>query len=185
MVHSVELLFDAETDVAVRRIWDDLMACGVRSQAAHRSPSNRPHVTLTVSERMDDAVTEALSSAMGHLPLDCLIGAPLLFGGRSITLARLVVPSQALLAAHADVHRICLPHMINGVLPHAEPGSWTPHVTLARRLAPDQLATALALEGVGRDLPARAIGLRYWNGDARSEYRISPLRAPRQDPIHE
>ena len=172
MVHSVELLFDVETDAAVRRIWDDLMDCGVRSQAAHRSPSNRPHVTLTVAERMDDAVTEALSPAMVHLPFDCLIVAPPLSGGRAITLARLVVPSAELLHLHTEVHRICLPHMADGVLPHAEPGSWTPHVTLARRLAPDKLAAALTLEDVGRDLPARAVGLRYWDGDAKREYRI-------------
>ena len=64
MVHSVELLFDAGTESAVRGIWDDLMAAGVRSQAAHKSPSNRPHVTLTVADRMDDAVTAALRPAL-------------------------------------------------------------------------------------------------------------------------
>ncbi len=173
MVHSVELLFDSDTESAVRGIWDDLMAVGVRSQAAHTSPSNRPHVTLTVADRMDDAVTAALSPALAQLPLPCRIGAPMLFGGRSITLVRLVVPSAGLLALQADVHRICLPHMPNGPLANAEPGQWTPHVTLARRMAPDQLPMAMSLKAVGRDVRAAAVGLRHWDGDAKREYRIS------------
>ncbi len=67
MVHSVEVLFDSETESAIRGIWDGLMAVGVRSQAAHKSPSNRPHVTLTVADRMDDAVTAALRPALARL----------------------------------------------------------------------------------------------------------------------
>jgi 2'-5' RNA ligase len=171
MVHSVELLFDAETESVVRGIWDDLMAVGVRSQAAHTSPSNRPHVTLTVADRMDDAVTAALSQALARLPLCCRIGAPMLFGGRSITLARLMVPSAELLALQAEVHRICLPHMADGALPNAVPGSWTPHVTLARRLSPDLLPRALPR--VGREIRGRITGLRHWDGNAKVVHPIS------------
>ena len=173
MVHSVELLFDTETESSVRGIWDDLMAIGVRSQAAHTSPSNRPHVTLTVADRMDDAVTAALRPALARLPLHCRIGAPMLFGGRSITLVRLVVPSAELLALQAEVHRICLPHMADGPLAHAEPGQWTPHVTLARRLVPDQLPQALAHLQLGRELRGRITGLRHWDGNAKVVHPIS------------
>ena len=158
MVHSVELLFDCDTESAVRGIWDDLMALGVRSQAAHTSPSNRPHVTLTVADRMDDAVTAALSPALAQLPLPCRIGAPMLFGGRSITLVRLVVPSAGLLALQADVHRICLPHMPNGPLANAEPGQWTPHVTLARRMAAGVAGLALAAFGIVPVAAAHTVG---------------------------
>lgn len=167
MVHSVELFFDTETESAVRRIWDDLAAVGVRSQAAHRSPSNRPHVTLTVAERMDDAVTAALRPVLAQLPLDCRIGAPMLFGGRTITLVRLVVPSAELLALQADVHRICLAHMPDGPLANAEPGTWTPHVTLARRMAPDLLPRALTVQEVSREIRGRITGLRHWDGNAK------------------
>jgi 2'-5' RNA ligase len=170
MVHSVELLFDADTESAVQRIWDDLMTAGVRSQAAVRSPSNRPHVTLTVAERMDDAVTAALRPVLARLPLDCRVGAPMLFGGRSVTLVRLLVPSAELLALQADVHRICLAHMPDGPLPNAEPGSWTPHVTLARRVAPDQLPEALPL--LGREIHGRITGLRHWDGNAKVVHPI-------------
>ncbi|MCH9768232.1 MAG: 2'-5' RNA ligase family protein, partial [Actinomycetia bacterium] len=140
MVDSVELLFDTDTEAAVRRIWDDLSAEGLPSQAAHTSASNRPHVTLTAAGRLAPDATVALRPALTQLPLNCLIGAPMLFGGR--ILVRLVVPSAQLLALQAQVHRICLPHMLDAPLPHVAPGSWTPHVTLARRIAPDQLPTA-------------------------------------------
>ncbi|MCH9667101.1 MAG: 2'-5' RNA ligase family protein [Actinomycetia bacterium] len=173
MVHSVELLFDDQTDLVVRRIWDDLAAAGVRSQAAHTSATNRPHVTLTVAGRMDDAVSAALRPALMRLPLDCLIGAPMVFGGRSATLVRLVVPSAELLGLHAEVHRICLPHMGDGPLAHAEPGTWTPHVTLARRIPPEQLSKALAVPTLGRDIRGRLTGLRHWDGDAKVVHPIS------------
>ncbi|SEH80781.1 2'-5' RNA ligase superfamily protein [Mycolicibacterium rutilum] len=173
MVHSVELVFDEATDAAVRRCWDDLMRAGVRSQAGHTSPSNRPHVTLTVAEEMADTVDDALVPVLDRLPLPCTIGAPMLFGGRVFTLVRLVVPSADLLALHTQVHEACLPHMPKGALPHADPGHWTPHVTLARRLPPEQLATALSLRSVGRDLSGRIVGLRHWDGNNRVEHPIS------------
>ncbi|MDZ4267777.1 MAG: 2'-5' RNA ligase family protein [Mycobacterium sp.] len=173
MVHSVELLFDPETDSAVEQIWADLMAAGVRSQAAHRSPSNRPHITLTVSERMDDTIDAALRPVLARLPLDCRIGAPLLFGSRAITLVRLVVPSAELLSLHAEVHRICLAQTPDGPLAHAEPGAWTPHVTLARRLAPDVLPRALALPQVSDEIRGRITGLRHWDGNSKV---VHPIR---------
>ena len=45
MVHSVELVFDPDTEAAVRRIWDGLREAGIASQA----PASRPHATLTVA----------------------------------------------------------------------------------------------------------------------------------------
>ena len=173
MVHSVELLFDPHTDAAVRRIWDDLAAAGLPSQANHRSPTNRPHVTVTVAGDMADAVDDALGPLLDLLPLDGLIGAPMLFGGRTITLVRLLVPSAGLLALHREVDRVCRPHTPDGPLAHAAPGQWTPHVTLARRLAPEQLPAAMAVPGLGSDIACRITGLRHWDGDARVEHPIS------------
>jgi len=172
VVHSVELLFDPDTESAIRSIWDDLTEAGVRSQAGHKAPSNRPHVTLTVAEGMDEPVNDALRPVVQRLPLACTIGAPMLFGRRDFTLVRLVVPSPGLLSLHAEVQSACLPHMPTGPLPHSEPGQWTPHVTLARRVPGDQLQSALALKSVGRELSATAVGLRHWDGNSKCEYRI-------------
>jgi 2'-5' RNA ligase len=173
MVHSVELTFDPDSDAVVRAAWDALAGAGVKSQASHASPSNRPHVTLTVAEHMDDAVNEALRSVLWRLPLACTIGAPMLFGRRTFTLVRLVVPSADLLALHAEVHQLCLPHMPSGLLPHAGPGQWTPHVTLARRVNADLLGTALTLKSVSREFAATAVGIRHWDGNAKREYPIA------------
>ncbi|MDG4668855.1 2'-5' RNA ligase family protein [Mycobacterium sp. 236(2023)] len=173
MVHSVELLFDADTDAAVRQAWDELAQNGIRSLAGHRSPTNRPHVTLTVAGDMDDAVNDALCPLLDRLPFRCVLGAPMVFGGgRSVTLVRLVVPSADLLELQAEVNRVCRPHMTETPLPHAVPGHWTPHVTLARRIPSDQLPTALALASVTQDIGATAVGLRHWDGNARCEYPI-------------
>lgn len=172
MVHSVELLFDRDADAAIRRIWDDLTEAGVRSQAAHRSPSNRPHVTLAVAETMDDSVNDALRPVLRRLPLRCTIGAPMLFGRRDFTLVRLIVPSAELLSLHAEVHSVCLPHMAAGPLGHSEPGQWTPHVTLARRVPADQLKPALGLKSVGHQLSAAIVGLRHWDGNDKREYPV-------------
>lgn len=173
MVHSVELLFDPDTDAAVRRIWDDLSAAGVRSQAANRSPSNRPHVTLTVAEDMADGVDEALRPLLGMLPFDGLIGAPMLFGARALVLVRLLVPSAPLLDLHREVDRVCRPFVDGAPLPHTAAGQWTPHVTLARRVPPEQLPAAVAVPGFGHDLRCRIVGLRHWDGNNRVEYPIT------------
>lgn len=174
MVHSVELLFDTDTDAAIRQIWTDLADTGIRSLAGHSSPSNRPHVTLIVAEDIGDGIEESLRPVLERLPLDCVIGAPALFGGgRAVTLVRAVVPSAQLLDLHAEVYRICQPHLPNGPLPHTAPGHWTPHVTLARRVPPEQLANAATQRAIFRDLRATAVGLRHWDGNLRVEHPIS------------
>lgn len=172
MVHSVELLFDPDTEAAIRGIWDALAAVGVKSPTSHQHVSNRPHVTLAVAERMDGAVDEALRPLAARLPLACSIGAPMLFGRGPFVLVRLVVPSAELLAFHADVHAVCVPHMAPGPVPHADPGHWTPHVTLARRVPADLLPAAFGVRGLGRDRRATAVGLRHWDGNARIEHPI-------------
>ncbi|MEU0496317.1 2'-5' RNA ligase family protein [Mycobacterium sp. NPDC006124] len=172
MAHSVELLFDEATDAAIRGQWAALADAGLPSQARHRSPTNRPHVTLTVADHVDPAVDAALRELSERLPLPCHVGAPLVFGRSSVVLARLIVPSAALLGLHAAVDEVCAPHVRSEVFPHARPGQWTPHVTLARRLPPADLAAAL--EAVASDdLVGAFAGLRRWDGDARVDTVIA------------
>ncbi len=173
MVHSVELLFDADTEASVRRIWDDLMDSGVRSLANNKSPSNRPHVTLAVAEHMDDAVDDVLRTVLRLLPLSCTIGAPMLFGHGPFALVRSVVPTTELLALQVAVHEVCVPHMSPGPLPHADPGHWTPHVTLARRVPESKLADALTLRRMSRDRRGAGVSLRHWDGNKRVEHPIA------------
>jgi hypothetical protein len=165
MVHSVELIFDPDTEDTVRSIWDALRDNGIRAQ----SPGARPHATLVVADRIDDGVLAVLGGLAGRFPLRARIGAALVFGRTAGILARLVVPSAELLGLHAEVARLGLPYLHPGPLPHTQPGEWTPHVTLARRVEPAQLATALHIAGRPTEIDATAIGLRRWDGATRTE----------------
>ncbi|MBS9534308.1 2'-5' RNA ligase family protein [Mycobacterium sp. M1] len=168
MVHSIELVFDADTEAAIRRIWAGLAGAGVPSQA----PAARPHVTLVVAQRIDPQVEEVLTGVVADPPA-CTLGPPVLFGKGGTVLARLVVPSADLLAVHAEVYRLSLPHLVPHPLPHTAPGQWTPHVTCARHVGPAHLARAARITGRPSEIQGRFAGLRRWQGDTRTEHPIS------------
>jgi hypothetical protein len=169
MVHSVELVFDPDTEAAIRQIWDGLRDWGIPSQA----PASRPHVTLTVAERIEPEVDALLAGLTDRFPLQCVVGAPLLFGRSQLILTRLIVPTVDLLAVHTDVYRLSLPHMQPGPMANSAPGHWTGHTTLARRLHGNQLGRALRIAGRPSEIKGRFIGLRRWDGDKKQEHAIS------------
>lgn len=166
MAHSIELLFDPDTEAVLRRMWDDLAASSVDV----RIPPGRPHVTVVVAERIDPIVDELLRPVARRLPLRCLIGAPVLFGRDPVVLTRLVVPSRELLRLHAEVHRLCNAHLIP--MPNSLPGQWTAHVTLARRVGSAQLGQALPLVTRPPQLVGQFAALRRWDGDQRVDYLL-------------
>jgi 2'-5' RNA ligase len=168
MVHSIELVFDPDTEAAVRRIWADLAAAGIPSQA----PAARPHVTLAVAEGISAGIDELLRPVIQRLPLNALVGAPVLFGHTSAVFARLLVPTSELLALHAEVHRLCGPHLTPAPLANCLPGQWTAHVTLARRVGGEQLGRALRIAGRPAQIEGSFAGLRRWDGDERVEYPL-------------
>jgi 2'-5' RNA ligase len=168
MVHSVELLFDADTEARLRRIWYDLDAADLPS----RVPAGRPHVTVAVAERIAPDVDDLLLPIARRLPIECSVGAPVLFGQSNAVLARLIVPTAELLVLHADVHRICDPHLLPGPLPHSLPGQWTAHVTLARRIEDAQLGPVLRIAVQSNEIRGHLAGLRRWDGTQRVEYPI-------------
>ena len=168
MVHSIELVFDPDTESAIRRIWEGLAAAGIPSQA----PASRPHVTLAVADGISAQVDELLRPVSERLPLACSVGAPVLFGRANVVFARLVVPTGELLALHAEVHRLCLPHMEPKPMANSLPGQWTAHVTLARRVGGPQLGRALRIAGRPAQIDGRFAGLRRWDGKKRAEYPL-------------
>ncbi|WP_199256287.1 2'-5' RNA ligase family protein [Mycolicibacterium mengxianglii] len=183
MAHSIELLFDDDTDAALRQVWNALTAAGVPSQVRVQSATNRPHVTVAVAARIDAAVDDELAALAASLPLVCTLGAPLVFGrppelGATarrgpFTLAHLVVPSPELLELHTRVHRICVPHMPSGPLRHSTPGHWTPHATLGRRISAEQLGLAFAsVPEVTTELHGSFTALRRWDGDDHVEHLL-------------
>jgi 2'-5' RNA ligase len=168
MVHSIELVFDPDTEAAIRHVWEALAGAGIPSQA----PASRPHVTLAVAERIDPEVDELLSPVAQRLPLHCSVGAPVLFGRANVVFARLVVPTSGLLALHAEVHRLCNQHLEPGPMSNSLPGHWTAHVTLARRVGGSQLGRVLRIAGRPSQIDGRFAGLRRWDGNKRAEHLI-------------
>ena len=155
-VVSIELLLDADTEARVRADWEALAAAGHSSLAAHRSPSNRPHITLLARPTLADI---AFTDAIAQLPIRVTLGEPLVFrhGDRGV-LARRVVPSEELLHLHRAVHAAAPP---GPDAAHTLPGEWTPHVTLARRLRLVSLPDALRL--IGPEHTGAGVALRRWD----------------------
>ncbi len=168
MVHSIELLFDRDTEATLRRIWDDLAAADI---GAH-TPAGRPHLTLVVADGIAADVDALLGPVAEQLPLPCTVGAALCLGPTNAILARLIVPTAALLALQAQVYRLSRDHLQPGPGPHSVPDQWTPHVTLARRVAGPALAPALRIAGGPAPIDGSLAGLRRWNGTTRIEYPI-------------
>ncbi|MCJ0978154.1 2'-5' RNA ligase family protein [Rhodococcus sp. ARC_M12] len=167
MVQSAELLLDSGLDAAVRREWSALSEAGLPSQNRHRGESNRPHVTVAVASSMPAAVDDG--DAVRFDPFDVRLGGLVVFGGRTITLARLVVPSSELLDLHARLFEA----VVDRSLEHLEPGRWTPHLTLARRLTPEEAGAAVRLLSADvDDLVGSAVALRRWDGEGKREWRI-------------
>jgi len=166
-ITSIELLLDADAEAAVRAEWDALAAAGLSSMAPHASPSNRPHVTL-LARRGGVPRPLPLALADRALPLPLVLGAPMLFGdGDRRVLVRSVVPSAALLALHAAVRDAA---GVGDDVEHMGQDSWTPHVTLARRMRLADLERALPL--VGDAIDGEGVALRRWDAGTRT---VTPL----------
>ena len=82
-----------------------------------------------------------------------------MFGRAKAVLARLVVPTTELLDVHSEVHRLCLPHLQPGPMANALPGQWTAHVTVARRVMPNQLGRAVRIAGKPPEMKGSVVGL--------------------------
>lgn len=169
MVHSIELLLDPDTEAATRRGWAALSEVGLRSPGQ----TSRPHVTLAVADAISADVDAPLAATTPLLPLRCRIGGLMVFGESRFTLVRQVVPTVELLSLQAEVHRICLPYLTPGPASNTLPGQWSPHLTMARRVDPAQLARAVTIRRLGRDITGSVVGLRRWDGNHRVEYVIA------------
>lgn len=173
MVQTVELLLDPASEALVRAQWQALAAAGLPSQARHTGATNRPHVTLAVAEELPAELEPALRQAAGTLPLPIRLGALVCFGGRRRVLARLVVADRALLDLHAAVAEVVAG--CPGRSPLAEPGRWTPHVTLARGLSTEEVGTAVAVTsppGRPGEVGGTAERCRRYDGRARADWLL-------------
>ena len=184
MVQSIELLFDEEAEAALRGSWAALAAADLPSLASHVGATNRPHVTVAVTETADDdegflPSVDGLQAVfagwdLSRTGLAAVVGSIVLFGGHKHrwVLARQVVPSRPLLTLHAAVHRALREHASDAeTSEQTVPDGWTPHVSLARRVNGDRLDEALQAITVD-PLPVRFRGARLWDSVAQA---VTPL----------
>lgn len=171
MVQSVELLLDPVSESAVRAQWQLLADAGLPSQASHHGPSNRPHITLFVAREVPAEIDEQLKRRFSAPDFEVRLGGYVVFGGKQMVLARSVIPSRALLHLHREIAEATAG---STALPaHVEPGGWTPHVTLARRVEPARLGEAIGL--VGTDVILGHSGaIRRWDGERKTEWLLTP-----------
>lgn len=171
-MHSLEVVLDDDTDRQIREQWRVLKDADLPSQSRHQGASNRPHITLGLTNTISADVGERLTTATSRLPLPITIGGLLVFGSRRLVLARLVLPSVDLL----DLQLRTMSALDDAVDPHDTfaPGRWTPHVTLGRRLTPDQLGVAVEILG---DLPTVSgwvTRARRWDINGKCEQWVDP-----------
>ena len=171
MTQALELTFDRRADEAIRAQWEDLRAAGLPSMARHTAPTNRPHLTLDTREVVPPEVEEALGPVALRLPVEVLVGAPLLFHARRRwVLTRHVVMDRALLELHAHALGL-LGHEVGSL---TSPGRWVPHVTLARGVTDEQLPAALKLVSTAAPVKAIALRLRRWDSAQSRAWDVEP-----------
>ena len=170
MVQSVELLLDARLEATVRHEWEALVEAGVTRPLRRGGEPAVPHITVGVAASIPANVEDALHEIDHGDGLGLRLGGLLLLGGRSSVLVRLVVPSAPLLDLQATVWstlRDC-PEVPDTMAP----GRWTPHVTLARRVGPSDLVTAVDVLGHRTGAEGSVAGMRRWDGDARRAWAL-------------
>ena len=178
MTQSVELLLDPVAEAAVEREWEALHAAALPSEV--RAPpvgSHRPHLTLYAGAEITAETDDLLARLVADLRLDVQLGALTLFGPArgSYVLVHAVVPTVGLLELQRAVAQACGADRGG----YFAPGRWTPHVTLARRMAAEQLPGALAVlrhcSGVGQQV--HITSCRRWDSAARQTWLLSPFAA--------
>jgi hypothetical protein len=170
MVQSIELLLDPDSEAAIRASWEALADVDLPSLATQRAETNRPHVTLAVTDAGFEAAEEGLRAVfrgweLSDVGVDGIVGSPVLFGGHRgrWVLARQIVPSRPLLTMHSAVHRalgLQAPDAV--IVEQTAPDAWTPHVSLARRVPAARIPEALALIDA-EPLRCRFVGARLWD----------------------
>lgn len=166
MVQSVELLLDERGEAEIRRQWAALATAGIDSPTA----THRPHLTVAVAREIWPRIDRALER-LPFTPLPVRLGGVLVFGARRPILVRAVVVTEALLALHRRVAELVAP--CPGTPADLAPDAWTPHVTLARRVPPDRLGDAVRAVASDHDFCATVVGIRRWDGDARTEHLVT------------
>jgi 2'-5' RNA ligase len=143
MAHAVEVFFDSTTEAAIKAVWARLEAAGVPSLASRTHRRHRPHISLSVAERIKTGQLQDARERLAATHLDVTLYSPAIFPRRGV-LYLSVVPTLALLRLHQDIHTalrdsVVAPWDLYSV------GAWVPHCTLAQELTRAQIAQGIDL----------------------------------------
>ena len=142
MSRGIVLWPDPDTSAAVRGLWRELAAAGLPSLETHTHRLHQPHVSLVVADDLDHETASSAVGAVPATPIPCRVEVVGFFPGGILLLP--LVPNIELLEEQQRVST-ALGGLATGRWAHTEPGVWTPHMTCAYGIAPDQAATALAI----------------------------------------
>ncbi len=143
MPFAIELFFDDATEAAVQQVWSALAERRIAPYL--RESSNRPHVSLAVSERLDVAgcaraldafaiATPGFPVTLASLGLFPSAPEPVVFAAPVVTVG--------LLALHAEVCAL-LASVAQDPSAYYLPGRWTPHCSLAVHFPPERVIPAI------------------------------------------
>ncbi|MFI8952362.1 2'-5' RNA ligase family protein [Streptomyces sp. NPDC053750] len=132
-MRTVELLLDEAAEPAVLDAWRRLADAGLPSQARHRSPTNRPHLTLAACPELTAPIRWELTEVAADLPLPVRFTGVIRFERPTSVLAW----SLELDSALADLHRrvweaVASDSPPETLSPFHSPESWNAHITLGR-----------------------------------------------------
>src|SRR5258708_7472687 len=141
---AVELSFDAATDAAVRRVWDELAREGVNDFMAGFGV--HPHISLAVFDelRVAEADREIAEFARRLAPLPVTLSSIGIFAGDASVVFVGAVVTNELLATHAEIHRRLGP-LGSGAWSYYDRKEWVPHCTLAMDLPSDRIPRAVEI----------------------------------------
>lgn len=153
---SLDLVPDERGLHAVQAVWTRLADAGLPSQAGHRSPTNKVHLTLAEAPSVVEPA-RAGASVGAMLPLTLPVTGLVVLGSARCAVALLVSAPPELLAAVAELRT---------ALGHADP-PWVPHVTLARQVPRAQAGRVVDAVGPHGISALRFVQLRHWQPQSR------------------
>lgn len=132
-MRTVELLLDEAAETAVRDAWRRLAEAGLPSLAHHRSPTNRPHLTLAACPELTAPIRWELAEVAAALPLSVHFTGVVRFERPTSVLAWALDRDPALCDVHRRVWEATASDSPSRTSnPLHEPGRWNPHITLGR-----------------------------------------------------
>jgi 2'-5' RNA ligase len=175
VAHALQIFFDSGTEAAVRAMWGNLEARGLRSMAATTHGRHRPHVSLAVAEHMSPAHADVASQPLSDASdLALRLGSVAVFPGRQGVLYLSVVPTMRLLRLHREIHARLLGAGVES-LRHYLPDVWVPHCTLAQGLSPEQITVAVGAVQRLRMIPGEAASVGMVDTDTGNITIIADL----------